>query len=153
MSRLALHVEGNAIGGLGLDLQASCTHKKDPVSSIVTHDRKTPLSEGYLFTRANVVKVLVEKLLKPEQSAFAIPSCARLYFVVVVVDLVWLYKSRKVGMGKPYVVGRLGDVGESSRSRHFESREKKRRGNKGIGDQGRKTVEDSKEEKIGGGGG
>lgn len=54
-------------------------------------------------------------------------------------------------MGKPYVVGRLGDVGESSRCRHFESREKKRRGNKGIGDQGRKTVEDSKEEKIGGG--
>lgn len=73
-----------------------------------------------------MVEVLVEKLLKPMLSAFAVRFSGRLCLLaVMVVYLVVVLvppKSRKVNKGKAYVVGRLGDVGESSRSRHFVSR-------------------------------
>lgn len=98
VGRLALHVEGNAIGGLGLNLQASCKQReKKPVSFIIAHNGNSTRTRGILFTRANVVEVLVEKLLKPVVSAFATPLCDELclLFAVVVVDLVVLLVPRK----------------------------------------------------------
>ena len=97
MGRLALHVEGNAIGSLGLDLQASCEQREKPGQLHYRPHGKLHSDEGYLFTRANVVEVLVEKLLKPVVSAFATPLCDELclLFAVVMVDLVVLLVPRK----------------------------------------------------------
>ena len=95
--------------------------------------------------------------MRPKQSAFAIPSCARLYFVVVV-DLAWLYGAvspgrnhANLGKGIAYVVGRLGDVGESSRSRHFEIREKRCEVIKGMRSREENRCKQLKKKKLKGG--
>lgn len=100
MSRLALHVEGNAIGSLGLDLQASCKQRKKPGQLNCRPHGKLHSDEEYLFTRANVVEVLVEKLLKPIVSAFAARFSGSLCLLaVMVVYLVVVLVPRKITQG------------------------------------------------------
>jgi hypothetical protein len=97
---LSLHGEGDAIGGIGLDLNAGY---KTGASQFTGADANNN-SRSSKLTRRGVVEILVQEL--------------QLGILLVSTQQQWL--SAVKAIEKAHIVGRLGDVGESSRSSHCE---------------------------------
>lgn len=101
MGGFSLHGESDAIGGVGLDLNAGYRERKNLL--VIEETKKRYIAVAFWrakHTRVGVVEVLVKELLFH--------------------GLAKIKHSRQAAGKQAHVVGRLGDVGESSRSSHGE---------------------------------